>query len=166
MDKIANSLEALSEAGVPVHILMGRRKESGSSLYWAWPYRPEYWQKLQDKDFDFDVNFKEIVRLVDTLSIYYDLRNPLSEERLEEIEVVQPAELPSAKCPMIPCPWAVLSAANHSYNNGKCTFAVHRTPIKDVFPRPNSIIDKSSTRICPTRPSIHVSTTAMHMPSP
>ncbi|KAF2270207.1 hypothetical protein CC78DRAFT_611865 [Lojkania enalia] len=118
--RIENQFQCLREAHIPVHLLIGRRDLHGSSLYWGWPYNEGKWKQWLNKRFD--TNLSLIAGQIDSLSIFYDLRNPLSKERLEEIDQVQSYERPPATCPFAHCPWL---------NKGDdCPFVLQRLPQK------------------------------------
>ncbi|PSN73914.1 hypothetical protein BS50DRAFT_3813 [Corynespora cassiicola Philippines] len=103
----------LKEADIPIHLLIGRRDTEKSSCYWGRSCNEHDWQDWLRKDENFDSNLyndandngHDIAQLVDTLSIIYDLRNPLERLRLSQIERKQPYEAPHAKCPFKCRPW-------------------------------------------------------------
>jgi hypothetical protein len=115
--RIRTHFSLLKEAGIPVHLLIGRRSEEKSSCYWGWPYDEKKWQYWLGRDFD--ANLLNIAPLVDTLSIFYDLRNPLDEDKLEEIDALSPHIRPSATCPSVLCPWR---------EDNVCPFHIQREP--------------------------------------
>jgi hypothetical protein len=123
MTRIDWQFRCLRNAGIPVHLLIGRRKEGGANCYWGWPYTEQNWEDWLKRDFD--ANLNNIASLVDSLSIFYDLRNPLDEERLEAIEALQPCRRPPAKCPQVPCPWG----ADPDSIYGDCPFRYQRRPL-------------------------------------
>ncbi|KAF2015483.1 hypothetical protein BU24DRAFT_179344 [Aaosphaeria arxii CBS 175.79] len=104
MERIKTQFQYMREAGIPIHILIGRRKYDTSSCYWGWPYNAAEWQNWLDQDFD--ANFDEIAPFVDKLSIVYDMRNPLDDKRLRELDMLEPYKGPSARCPQTVCPWS------------------------------------------------------------
>ncbi|KAF1961915.1 hypothetical protein CC80DRAFT_531685 [Byssothecium circinans] len=95
--------QKMRKSGIPLHILIGRRTFGQSSCYWGWPYDETKW--LQWVKDDFSANLEVIAPLIDTLSILYDLRNPLDCDRLEEIEAAYPQDRPHALCPERVCPF-------------------------------------------------------------
>lgn len=95
--------KSLKAAGITVHILIGRRDPDLPSCYWGWPYDESKWDEWKKQPFD--ANLEAIAPLIDSLSIFYDLRNPLDQERLEEIQAQQPHAGPHARCPQKGCPW-------------------------------------------------------------
>jgi hypothetical protein len=99
LSDIAKHFKALKNAGIPIHILIGRRHPESSSLYWGWPYDEDTWKNWLDAPFT--ANLKSIAPLVDTLSILYDLRNYLPGTRLTPNN--NTAE--STTCPRPICPW-------------------------------------------------------------
>jgi hypothetical protein len=101
--EIAKQFRCMREGGIPVHVLVGRRHPDTSSLYWGWPYERTAWEKSLDTPFD--SGLMPVAMHIDTLSILYDLRNPLDEERLQAIDARQPYHAPDAYCPRRPCPW-------------------------------------------------------------
>lgn len=115
LKRICTHFNLLKESGIPVHLLIGRRSEEKSSCYWGWPYDEKNWQEWLDKDFD--ANLLDIAPVVDTLSILYDLRNPVDEEKLEEIDALNLHIRPSATCPSVLCPWR---------EDGVCFFHIQR----------------------------------------
>ncbi|KAF2846390.1 hypothetical protein T440DRAFT_521760 [Plenodomus tracheiphilus IPT5] len=99
--QIAQQLQHMRDAYIPIRILIGRRHWDVSSLYWggdsaAW---------AQTLDQPVNTSLEQIAPLVDSLIVHYDLRNPLDHDRLEEIDMKEPYIGPSAVCPRIPCPW-------------------------------------------------------------
>ncbi|KAH8704584.1 hypothetical protein GQ44DRAFT_777949 [Phaeosphaeriaceae sp. PMI808] len=90
--ELINQIKLMKNAGIPIHILIGRRPRSTSSLYWGWPHNSASWARLLQKPFD--VGLGTIAPLIDTLTIAYDLRNPLDPERLQVIDMQQPYEGP------------------------------------------------------------------------
>lgn len=98
---IEEQLRLMREAGIPIQILIGRRSPDQSSLYWGWPYGEDAW--VRTLPMSYTSTLKRIAPLIDTLGIFYDMRNPLDEERLEEIDTLQPDHPPAAVCPRIVC---------------------------------------------------------------
>ncbi|KAH7063776.1 hypothetical protein BKA63DRAFT_428863, partial [Paraphoma chrysanthemicola] len=112
---IQKQFKLLDEAGIPVHILIGRRHPDGSSLYWGWPYDTEAWTKWLDAPFD--ASMRSIAPLISTLTVSYDLRNPLDEDYLREMDELhgsldQDEELARQtklkRCVRPVCPWAAI----------------------------------------------------------
>lgn len=103
MDAIRHQFELLKEAGIPVHVLIGRRSSGVSSCYWGWPYCERSWQRWKEEEFS--ASLENVVGLIDTLSIFYDLRNPLDRDRLEEIWWHCPHVGSHALGPKKACPW-------------------------------------------------------------
>lgn len=101
--KVATQFGHIRAGGIPLQLLIGRRNPDASSLYWGWPRDDSAWNQFLEEPFD--ANLKRIAPLIDTLLIFYDLRNPLDEERLEEIDKQQCYHGPLASCPRIICPW-------------------------------------------------------------
>jgi hypothetical protein len=135
--------QQLNQAGVPVHVLIGRRHDrTNSSCYWGWPYSSERWQKwIEDR---FNCNLGLFAEYIDTLSIYYDLRNPLDKERLEKIETLQPYEWPHAKCPKVPCPW---HQGEERPAEDFCPFITQRTPLRNgKVEKPQKMANKKSVK--------------------
>jgi hypothetical protein len=103
--RIEQQFRFMHDAGIPVHLLIGRRKQGASSLYWGWPYNSEQkWKHWLDDEFSVG-GLDSVAGYVDSLSIFYDLRNPLEQKRLEEIEAIQPLRRPNATCPQEACLW-------------------------------------------------------------
>ncbi|KAF1995513.1 hypothetical protein P154DRAFT_623964 [Amniculicola lignicola CBS 123094] len=132
IERIRGHFEAMSKAGIPIHLLIGRRQDGAhtSSCYWGIPYNvnadtdPRKWEKWVEAKFD--ARLESIAPLVDTLSIYYDLRNPLKYDDLNWIEALEPYKPPSSICPFsqASCPW----------EQGKqelCPFSGHQIPQSD-----------------------------------
>jgi hypothetical protein len=115
--RIRTHFNLLREAGIPVHLLIGRRSEQQSSCYWGWPYNENKWQDWLTRDFD--ASLLDIAPLVDILSIFYELRNPLDKDKLEEINALSPYIRPSATCPSVICPWK---------EDDICPFHIQRKP--------------------------------------
>ncbi|KAL5115353.1 hypothetical protein ACEQ8H_006729 [Pleosporales sp. CAS-2024a] len=105
MKEVAKQFDALKQAGIPIHILIGRRNASQSNLYWVSIRDETEWIKWTEAPLD--ANMKHIVSLVSTLSIMYDMRNPLDQDRLAAINEIQPndANIKIATCPRPICPW-------------------------------------------------------------
>ncbi|KAF2821393.1 hypothetical protein CC86DRAFT_359188, partial [Ophiobolus disseminans] len=103
--ELAKQFLQLRDGGIPVHLLIGRRHPDDTSLYWGWPYEPAAWSKWLQTPFD--ANLKLIAPLVDTLTVSYDLRNPLDEDHLEDIDDLQDDYKAKghATCPRPLCPW-------------------------------------------------------------
>ncbi|ORY11890.1 hypothetical protein BCR34DRAFT_651868 [Clohesyomyces aquaticus] len=95
--RVRQHFQMLRDAEIPVHILIGRRPPSSSSLYWGWPYSDTKWKRWLEEPFD--ANLAEVADLVDSLSIFYDLRNPLPKERLGYIDAADPYKPPDHVCP-------------------------------------------------------------------
>jgi hypothetical protein len=70
-----------------VHLLIGRRHTDTSTLYWGWPHDATLWSQWLSKPFD--AALLPIAQIIDTLTIAYDLRNPLGQDRLQIIESLQ-----------------------------------------------------------------------------
>lgn len=121
MARIMQHFESLRAAGIPVHLLIGRRKIDTSSCYWGWPYDQQKWNEWLKNSFS--ANLQTIAGLVDTLSIFYDLRNPIDQARLEEIEAIKPHEWSTAPCPTVPCPWK-------GEGETICPFSKQRQPLR------------------------------------
>lgn len=101
--EIKEQFNFLNNAGIPVHLLIGRRDPNLSNCYWGWPYTPDSWKAwLQD---DFSTNLETIAEHIDTLSILYDLRNPLDPDRLSFIDARRPHHPPRGHCPTRVCPF-------------------------------------------------------------
>ncbi|KAF2477535.1 uncharacterized protein BDR25DRAFT_338366 [Lindgomyces ingoldianus] len=96
--RIREHFQLLQEAKIPVHVLIGRRQPNFPSLYWGSQCSIDKWKAWLNEPFN--ANLGEIADLLDCLSILYDLRNPLSLERLEEINLVDPYKWPSETCPV------------------------------------------------------------------
>jgi len=123
LSDISLQFEFLARAKIPVHILIGRRDPEVSSLYWGWPYHPDRWKEWQRVEFS--TSFEAIAPHVNVLSIFYDLRNPLDQDRLSQIEGRDGHIAPRSQCPNRDCPWA---------STGNCPF---KSRISDhKHPRP------------------------------
>lgn len=94
--EIADQFQSLKFAGIPIHILFGRRYSYSSSLYWGWPYTSNDWSKWLAAPFGANIGL--VASLVDTLSIMYDLRDP--------IDASSPLNVSASSCPRPTCPWA------------------------------------------------------------
>jgi hypothetical protein len=103
MAEVATQFQYMRDSGIPVHVLLGRRNLNESSLYWGWPYNAKAWEKSLAEPVD--AGLKPVAAHIDTLSIFYDLRNPLDERRLREIDDRQPYHGPDAHRPHPQCPW-------------------------------------------------------------
>lgn len=105
IDEIARNFQMMRDAGIPLHLLIGRRDSNGSSLYWGWPYKPTAWREWLDSPFE--ANMELIAPLIDTLTVSYDLRNPLDEDYSEGIDARDTGsdERGNAVCPRPVCPW-------------------------------------------------------------
>lgn len=103
LEEVADLFRTLREARISIHILIGRRDPAGFSLYWGWPYDPTAWTDALSAPFD--ASLRNIAPLIDTLTIAYDLRNPLDEERLLEIDAREHYHWPEATCLRINRPW-------------------------------------------------------------
>jgi hypothetical protein len=104
--EVAKHFKLMKNAGIPTHLLIGRRHLDSSSLYWGWPYNDTTWKKwLKDP---FDGKLRTVAPLVDTLSVFYNLRNPLDEGRLQAIDSLscEDSIIVPATCPRPLCPWA------------------------------------------------------------
>jgi hypothetical protein len=95
--EIAKQFQPMRENGISVHALLGRRNPDESSLYWVWPYDAKTWERSLTAPVD--AGLKSAAAQIDTLSIIYDLRNPLDDRRLQEIDDRQPYHGPDAHCP-------------------------------------------------------------------
>ncbi|KAF2030753.1 hypothetical protein EK21DRAFT_64688, partial [Setomelanomma holmii] len=73
--EVKKQFQLLKDAGIPTHILVGRRPPDRSSLYWGWPYSSEAWKQWLTTPFD--AGLRSIAPLIDTLTVGYDLRHPL-----------------------------------------------------------------------------------------
>jgi hypothetical protein len=109
--EVAKQFQIMRNAGIPIHVLLGRRNSDESSLYWGWPYNLDAWERSLKTPFD--TGLAPVAAHIDTLSIFYDLRNPLDERRLEEIDRRQPYRWPDGFCPRPIDPW--YSTENNSF---------------------------------------------------
>ncbi|KAF1917465.1 hypothetical protein BDU57DRAFT_528088 [Ampelomyces quisqualis] len=118
---MAEQFQLLKQAGIPLHILIGRRPLDTSSLYWGWPYDENTWSQWLDTPLDVDL--RTIAPLIDTLSIMYDIRNPLDEHRIHSIKSLSPSTIPLVKatCPRPLCPW--------TSSNSPCLFPNQWLPL-------------------------------------
>ncbi|KAL1796672.1 hypothetical protein ACET3X_005212 [Alternaria dauci] len=103
LGEVSKQFQIMRDAGIPIHLLLGRRNPDESSLYWGWPYNSEMWE--QSLKAPLDAGLAPVAAHIDTLSVFYDLRNPLGEQRLEEIDKRQPYLRPEAYCPRPNDPW-------------------------------------------------------------
>jgi hypothetical protein len=104
--RVAEQLKRLSDAGIPVHILIGRLHPDQLSLYWgAINDNAGAWAKWLRTPME--AHLLTIAPLITTLTIMYDLRNPLLEDRLLAIEASQPdnKDLDNTTCLRPICPW-------------------------------------------------------------
>ncbi|KAF2180831.1 hypothetical protein K469DRAFT_753175 [Zopfia rhizophila CBS 207.26] len=81
---ITQHFKWLRYSGIPLHLLIRCR----SGLYWGTPDSEEDWQSWLQKDFT--ANLDDFAGMIDRLSIFYPLWNPLSAERLAEIDKLDP----------------------------------------------------------------------------
>jgi hypothetical protein len=125
LSRIEAQFRSLKNAGVPLHLLIGRRDERSSSCYWGWPYDEQEWKAWLDRPFD--ASLDKIASLVDSVSIFYDLRNPLDVKRLEDIDTMEAVKRPPAICPAVPCPWAKEGEHYPIYED--CPFITQRKPL-------------------------------------
>lgn len=110
---LANWFKVLKEARIPINILIGRRHRDGSSLYWGWPYDSKKWSQWLETPFD--ASLRTIAPLVDTLTVNYDLRNPLDDDRLVAIDELCGSGEEGfgrgnsfERCVRPVCPWAAM----------------------------------------------------------
>lgn len=94
--EIADHFQSLKFAGIPIHIFFGRRCLDSPSLYWGWPYNKHDWSKWLIASFGANIGL--VASLVDTLSIMYDLRDP--------IDASSPLNVSASSFPRPTCPWA------------------------------------------------------------
>jgi hypothetical protein len=136
---IATQFRSLRDARIPVHLLLGRRDTDISSCYWGWPHDERGWELWKDKDFS--ANLEMISPHVDTLSIMYDLRNPLDPDRLSELEGSLKQSESRAMCPSRKCPWK-------ESTDGCCPFEQHPLPHANstVSPGPDELPWKIENR--------------------
>ncbi|KAF2715505.1 hypothetical protein K504DRAFT_497380 [Pleomassaria siparia CBS 279.74] len=123
--RIRTQFDLLREAGIPVHLLIGRRSEKSSSCYWGWPYNEGKWNAWLKKEFD--ANLSQIADCVDNLTISYDLRNPLDQRRLKGIDAMNPHTGPAASCPSVLCPWRGETTGLGTHSE-ECPFETQREP--------------------------------------
>ncbi|KAI8942062.1 hypothetical protein NX059_000162 [Plenodomus lindquistii] len=100
--QIAQQLQIMRDANTPIRILIGRRHSDLSSLYWGCD--EVAWADVMSKPFNNSLD--QIAPLVDALIIHYDLRNPLSRDRLQDIDEEELYTGPTARCPRSLCPWS------------------------------------------------------------
>jgi hypothetical protein len=87
MAEIASQFQAMRDGGILIHVLIRRRHTDGSSLYWGWPHNAKSWaQQLSTPS---DAGLGSIAPLIDSLSIMYDIRNPLDSDRLDDIDELE-----------------------------------------------------------------------------
>ncbi|KAH7408751.1 hypothetical protein DE146DRAFT_675740 [Phaeosphaeria sp. MPI-PUGE-AT-0046c] len=138
--EIAEQLQLLRSAGIPIHILFGRRHTDTSSLYWGWPCDDNAWSKWLAAPFSANIGL--IAPLVDTLSIMYDLRDP--------IEPSSPFGVSSSTCPRPVCPWARVKKT--------CPYKIQWNPAP-ISPRGQKLANKHLLRTPPVSkplaPHIH-----------
>ncbi|KAF2448319.1 hypothetical protein P171DRAFT_470126 [Karstenula rhodostoma CBS 690.94] len=127
LGNIKKQFGLLNEAHTPVHLLIGRRDPDVSSCYWGWPYTKKAWKEWNEQFFS--ANLETIAEHVDTLSIMYDLRNPINTDRLSLIDVTRPYHPPNGKCPTRVC-------LLEKHNNGKCPFIEKYPGQRNKHPRP------------------------------
>lgn len=122
---IEANIQLMKGAGIPIHVLIGRHQHDESNLYWGSRYNTDTWsQSLQEK---FDCNLGLVAPLINTLSIIYDLDNPLGKDHRERIDTLEPSPLPTTICPRMVCPWK---------DTGKCPFEKQwERPIPPPKPR-------------------------------
>ncbi|KAK7181113.1 hypothetical protein PSPO01_12914 [Paraphaeosphaeria sporulosa] len=124
---IKKQFALLNEAGIPVHLLIGRRDPDISSVYWGWPYTKQAWKEWNEQYFS--ASLETIAEHVDTLSIMYDLRNPIDKDRLSFIDAKRPYHPPHGKCPTRVC-------RLEEHNGGKCPFIEKYPGQRNKHPRP------------------------------
>ena len=107
MAEIVTHFLAMRDGGIPIHVLIGRRHTDGSSLYRGWPYNKASWAR--ELSTPFDAGLGSIAPLIDSLSIMYDLRNPIDSDRLDDINALDGYKWPDKPCPRIVCPWIHLT---------------------------------------------------------
>lgn len=104
--EVAKRFQVVKDAGIPIHLLVGRRHPDQSNLYWGWPRDEATWARwLKER---FDVKLKPVAPLVSTLTVMYDLRSPLDEDRLQALDKLLPKNttgLEESICPRPVCPW-------------------------------------------------------------
>jgi hypothetical protein len=93
--QIAKQFQYMRECCIPVHIPLGRRHIDTSSLYWGWPYNATTWNVSLRAPLN--AGLGPVAAYINTLSIFYDLRNPLDERHLQAIDERQPYQPPDAK---------------------------------------------------------------------
>ncbi|KAL1605204.1 hypothetical protein SLS60_004748 [Paraconiothyrium brasiliense] len=124
---IEGQFKLLNDANIPVHLLIGRRHPDLSSCYWGWPYTKESWKEWNERFFS--ANLETIAEHVNTLSILYDLRNPLDTDRLSLIDAKRPFFPAEGTCPTRVC-------LLEDPNNGKCPFVQKHPGQRNRHPRP------------------------------
>ncbi|KAF2107166.1 hypothetical protein BDV96DRAFT_606747 [Lophiotrema nucula] len=88
LKRLKHYLQLLKNANIPIHLLISRRELPLSNLYWGWPYNEEDFGASVAQPIDHGLG--SIAGLVDTLSVFYDLRNPLDRASLLGIDKLQP----------------------------------------------------------------------------
>jgi hypothetical protein len=103
---IAQHFKHLKNAGIPIHLFIGCRHPDISSLYWGWPYDETAWSQWLETPFD--ASLRSVAPIIDILTVMYDIRNPLNEDRLRAIEELSPqnGNVMLTTCPRPLCPWA------------------------------------------------------------
>ncbi|KAJ4355812.1 uncharacterized protein N0V89_003833 [Didymosphaeria variabile] len=127
LKSIKAQFKLLNDATIPVHLLIGRRHPDLSSCYWGWPYTKESWKEWNEQFFS--ANLETIAEHVNTLSIFYDLRNPLDADRLSLVDAKRPFFPPEGTCPTRVC-------LLENPNNGKCPFVQKHPGQRNRHPRP------------------------------
>ncbi|CAI6334515.1 unnamed protein product [Periconia digitata] len=108
LERVTFCFQIMNKAKIPVHILIGRRDPRRSSCYWGWPYTEQDWRaKLEEDEGNsiFTGNLHLAAPYVNTLSVFYDIRNPLDRDRLAELEGIESEEKLPGNCPKRKCPW-------------------------------------------------------------
>lgn len=127
VNEVVKQFQLMKAAEIPIHILVGRRHPDSSSLYWGWPYDPAAWEASLKASFD--AGMEAIASYIDTLSIFYDLRNPLDEQRLKEIEAKEHHHPPEGRCPRPQCPWDVRKCPfTHQWKDPEPSSVPRKTP--------------------------------------
>ncbi|KAF2497535.1 hypothetical protein BU16DRAFT_580190 [Lophium mytilinum] len=80
--------DMLRDASIPLHLLLGNRPDHASTLYWGSPFLPTPWQTWLTTPFN--LHLKPIAPLIQTLSIFYALADPLSTPTLSTIAARDP----------------------------------------------------------------------------
>jgi hypothetical protein len=103
---IAQHFKNLKNADIPIHLFIGCRHHDTSSLYWGWPYDETAWSQWLETPFD--ASLRSVAPIIDILTVMYDIRNPLDEDRLYAIEELSPqnGNVMLTTCPRPLCPWA------------------------------------------------------------